>query len=183
MRSYEKISGSLKNISGKVQPNRFKWILVFQACHLPCRTANMQNRIRRVGKISEDLSRAGSAGYPYYRHPLPVRIMHWSNAVFLPILLMSGLNIFNAHPALYWGKSSYHGVPPILQIGARKRWDSGVTWSDHDSTTGFLGASGPGGDWQLSLLAYLPPMACHGAALALFFAWLPVNGIAFVTPL
>ena len=36
-----------------------------------------------------------------YRHRLPVRVMHWINVVCLTVLLMSGLNIFNAHPALY----------------------------------------------------------------------------------
>ena len=51
-----------------------------------------------------------SDGYMYYRHKLPVRIIHWLNVILLPILLMSGLNIFNAHSALYWGKSSYRGV-------------------------------------------------------------------------
>ena len=44
--------------------------------------------------------------------------MHWINVVALTILLMSGLQIFNAHPALYWGKSSYTGAPPLLEIGA-----------------------------------------------------------------
>ena len=39
-----------------------------------------------------------------YRHRLPVRLMHWINVVCLTILLMSGLQIFNAHPALYWGR-------------------------------------------------------------------------------
>ncbi len=58
------------------------------------------------------------AGYLYYRHTLPVRIMHWINVIALTILLMSGLNIFSAHPSLYWGKSSYTGRPPIFQIGA-----------------------------------------------------------------
>ena len=55
----------------------------------------------------------------YYRHRLPVRIMHWINVVALTILFMSGLQIFNAHPALYWGKSSYDGTPPLLEIGAQ----------------------------------------------------------------
>ena len=36
----------------------------------------------------------------FYRHRLPVRVMHWINVVCLTILLMSGLTIFNAHPAL-----------------------------------------------------------------------------------
>lgn len=57
----------------------------------------------------------------YYRHSLPVRIMHWINVVCLTILLMSGLGIFNAHPALYWGKSSYTGQPPVLEIGSIAR--------------------------------------------------------------
>ena len=35
----------------------------------------------------------------YYRHTLPVRIMHWVNVVAFFVLLMSGLQIFNAHPA------------------------------------------------------------------------------------
>ena len=34
-----------------------------------------------------------------YRHRLPVRLMHWINVVSITILLMSGLNIFNAHPS------------------------------------------------------------------------------------
>ena len=42
--------------------------------------------------------------------------MHWINLLALTILLLSGLQIFNAHPALYWGKSSYNGHPPVLQM-------------------------------------------------------------------
>src|SRR5688572_17133941 len=33
-----------------------------------------------------------------YRHKLPVRLGHWLNVVCLFILIMSGLQIFNAHP-------------------------------------------------------------------------------------
>ena len=47
----------------------------------------------------------------FYRHRLPVRVMHWINVVCLTILLMSGLTIFNAHPNLYWGKDSSFGHP------------------------------------------------------------------------
>jgi len=72
--------------------------------------------------------------------------MHWSNAVFLATLLLSGLNIFNAHPALYWGKSSYRGVAPIVEMRGQEDHEgeiSGVTRIfGHDfATTGFLGAS------------------------------------------
>ena len=44
--------------------------------------------------------------------------MHWLNAAALVVLLMSGLNIFSAHPALYWGRSSYTGHGPLLEFAA-----------------------------------------------------------------
>jgi thiosulfate reductase cytochrome b subunit len=37
------------------------------------------------------------------RHALTVRITHWLNVLCFSLLLMSGLQIFNAHPRLYWG--------------------------------------------------------------------------------
>ena len=39
-----------------------------------------------------------------YRHSLAVRVTHWINVLVISLLLMSGLNIFNAHPRLYWGQ-------------------------------------------------------------------------------
>lgn len=38
-----------------------------------------------------------------YRHSLVVRITHWVNVAALSLLLMSGLQIFNAYPRLHWG--------------------------------------------------------------------------------
>jgi len=147
----------------------------------------------RLRKVLKNFSRAGLRGYPYYRHPLPVRIMHWGNVVFLAILLMSGLNILSAHPALYWGKSSYRGVPPLLEIQGREndRGDiSGVTRIlGHDfDTTGFLGASG-GPDGALTIREFpswltIPDDLWLSMARRwhFFFAWLlVVNGAAFVT--
>jgi thiosulfate reductase cytochrome b subunit len=58
------------------------------------------------------------AGTRYYRHRLPVRISHWINLLCLTVLLMSGLGIFNAHPALYWGASSYSSKPAFLEISS-----------------------------------------------------------------
>ena len=52
-----------------------------------------------------------------FRHPLAIRLAHWLNAVCLLVLLMSGLQIFNAHPALYWGSVSTFDTP-FLAIGA-----------------------------------------------------------------
>ena len=74
--------------------------------------------------------RSSSNSYVYLRHPLAVRIMHWINVIAVSVLLMSGLQIFNAHPALYWGQSSYSGRPPVLQIGSTQASDGtpiGVT--------------------------------------------------------
>lgn len=52
-----------------------------------------------------------------FRHPLVIRLAHWLNALCLLILLMSGLQIFNAHPALYWGSVSTFDAP-FLAIDA-----------------------------------------------------------------
>lgn len=40
---------------------------------------------------------------PAYRHRLPTRIWHWTNAVAVFVMIGSGLTISNAHPHLYWG--------------------------------------------------------------------------------
>src|SRR5690349_24443716 len=86
----------------------------------------------------------------YYRHALAVRIMHWINVVALTIMLMSGLAIFNAHPALYVGDSSYSGRPAWLEIGAREDAQghaAGYTrlFGHEFATTGVLGVSTDGG--------------------------------------
>ena len=74
-----------------------------------------------ISKASIQLS--CKSGFPFYRHPLPIRMMHWGNVVFFTFLLMSGLNILEAHPALYWGVSSYQGAPPVLAFqGAFPSW-------------------------------------------------------------
>lgn len=44
---------------------------------------------------------------PAKRHALSTRLWHWINAVSLIILFMSGLNISNAHPRLYWGHEGF----------------------------------------------------------------------------
>lgn len=37
------------------------------------------------------------------RHALATRLWHWTNALCILVMLMSGLMILNAHPRLYWG--------------------------------------------------------------------------------
>src|SRR3954453_18924191 len=79
-----------------------------------------------------------------YRHRLPVRVMHWINVVCLTVLLMSGLNIFNAHPALYWGRESTFAEPWVA-FGARDTAAGPVGYTRiagrEFTTTGVLGLS------------------------------------------
>lgn len=55
-----------------------------------------------------------------YRHSRVVRITHWINVVLISLLLMSGLQIFNAHPRLYWGAYGADADHPWLEITAVK---------------------------------------------------------------
>jgi len=133
-----------------------------------------------------------SRGYLYYRHRLPVRIMHWINVVALTVLLMSGLNIFDAHPALYWGKSSYNGNASALEIGARMSPAGelqGVTrvLGREFDTTGVLGvAADRDGDPSLRAFPWwimLPDNRWLSIARSwhFFFAWvLVLNGLAYI---
>ncbi|CAN5919194.1 cytochrome b/b6 domain-containing protein [soil metagenome] len=126
-----------------------------------------------------------------YRHRLPVRVMHWINVVCLTLLLMSGLNIFNAHPNLYWGHDSNFGHA-WLSITALKSPNGpvGITRiaGQQFDTNGVLGASKSGaqGEWLVRAFpswATVPgrqwlSMARHWH---FFFAWLfVINGIAYV---
>jgi thiosulfate reductase cytochrome b subunit len=59
-----------------------------------------------------------TAGQLVYRHRLSTRFWHWTNAVAVFVMLMSGLMIFNAHPRLYWGHYGANPDPAWLEIGA-----------------------------------------------------------------
>jgi thiosulfate reductase cytochrome b subunit len=52
------------------------------------------------------------------RHTRITRLTHWLNLLCVTMLLMSGLQIFNAHPALYWGQSGADADRPLFEIGA-----------------------------------------------------------------
>jgi thiosulfate reductase cytochrome b subunit len=131
-------------------------------------------------------------GYEYLRHPLVIRVLHWINVVALTILLMSGLNIFNAHPALYWGKSSYTGNPPVLMITSQVDGDGvahGITrvFGHNFNTTGVLGVSTePGGRTaRRGFPSWLTIPDGQWLSMArtwhLFFAWvLVLNGLVYV---
>ncbi|MCS6288061.1 MAG: cytochrome b/b6 domain-containing protein [Nitrospira sp.] len=122
-----------------------------------------------------------------YRHRLPVRIGHWLNVLCLFILIMSGLQIFNAHPALYWGDRSDRDRP-LLSIRAVKSDGgqvNGITTilGYPFDTTGVLGYSNNSArafpDWATVPSAKWLAM---GRQWHLFFAWLfVINGLLFAT--
>jgi thiosulfate reductase cytochrome b subunit len=100
----------------------------------------------------------GGGKVAVYRHPVLIRVTHWVNALCLLVLLMSGLQILNAHPALYWGDTS-HFDRPFLSLGSTETatfptWATLPGWHD-------LGA---GRRWHF------------------FFAWIFVaNGLTYAT--
>lgn len=54
-----------------------------------------------------------------YRHSAVTRVLHWLNALCVFLVLMSGLQIFNAHPRLYWGEYGANTDTPFIQISHR----------------------------------------------------------------
>jgi thiosulfate reductase cytochrome b subunit len=126
-----------------------------------------------------------------YRHSLVVRVTHWINVVCLTVLLMSGLQIFNAHPALYWGDLSDFSHP-ALSMSAQQPNDGpqrGVTtvFGHQFDTTGVLGLSSDaaGHPWERGFPAWatLPGQQslAEGRLWHFFFAWLfVVNGAIYL---
>lgn len=123
----------------------------------------------------------------YLRHTWPVRLMHWINVLAFLVLLMSGLQIFNAYPALHWGRSSYDGRPPILQMGARmdaRGNPVGVTrvFGREFDTTGVLGLSdGVRRGFPAWITLPSHQWLAMGRRWHFFFAWvLVINGLAYL---
>ncbi|MGE3718724.1 MAG: cytochrome b/b6 domain-containing protein [Bauldia sp.] len=132
-----------------------------------------------------------------YRHRLVVRITHWINAVCILFLLMSGLQIFNAHPNLYWGETStfnsqnqpidtFLSIGAIRQVGGELQGVVQIMGGDFIPTTGFLGVSNYRGEpvqrafpsW-LTLPSYQDLAA--GRLWHFYFAWIfVINGIVYV---
>ncbi|SFJ36789.1 Thiosulfate reductase cytochrome b subunit [Phyllobacterium sp. CL33Tsu] len=128
----------------------------------------------------------------FYRHSVLVRITHWLNVLCLSFLLMSGLQIFNAHPALYWGQygADARPDPSFISIGAVEDGDTikGVTRIGSISlpTTGVFGASIV--DGELAPRAFpswitIPSYQdlATGRRWHFFFAWFfVINGFVYL---
>lgn len=125
-----------------------------------------------------------------HRHSLVTRLTHWLNVICLSVLLLSGLQIFNAHPELYWGHYGADGDPSVLTIGSSGQGDdmrgfvriAGV----EVPTTGVLGVSTFEGDptpRAFPAWATIPSFQdlATGRRWHFFFAWLfLVNGIFYL---
>lgn len=116
-----------------------------------------------------------------YRQTLTTRLTHWLWAICLFFLLLSGLQIFQAHPELYIGKQSGFAFDnTVLSVGAFM--DDGVMkgrtvlFGETYDTTGWLGAVPRGADmvaqsfpgW-LTIPSYRD--LATGRVVHFFFAW------------
>lgn len=125
-----------------------------------------------------------------YRHRLVVRITHWINVLCITVLLMSGMQIFNAHPALYLGQRSHFDSPVLAMQQAPDTDDNPVGVTSvlgHDfHTTGVLGVSRENGELVergFPSWATLPSYQdlATGRRWHFFFAWLFVaNGLVYL---
>lgn len=79
------------------------------------------------------------------RHRAPLRVMHWINLACMLALVGSGLQIFNAHPALYWGAASRFDQPLLAMQSVRGNDGKGHGLTRiggaRIDTTGWLGVS------------------------------------------
>jgi Ni/Fe-hydrogenase b-type cytochrome subunit len=100
---------------------------------------------------------------PVYRHNRITRTTHWVNALALAILVMSGFQIFNAHPHLYWGSTS-EPDQAFLSIAAA---------NDDGEVRGFFRIYG----WQLDTTGVLGVQnTAMGPAPRAFPSWLTIPG-------
>ena len=125
----------------------------------------------------------------FHRHALAVRVTHWINAAAIFFLLMTGLNIFNAYPALHWGQ---YGASPDagtawLQVGNAGQRGFVRIGAVTIDTTGILGISS-GKDGTAQAIAYphwttFPSYRDLATARSFhfFFGWvLVVNGLIYL---
>ncbi|MGB6910483.1 MAG: cytochrome b/b6 domain-containing protein [Methyloceanibacter sp.] len=125
-----------------------------------------------------------------HRHSGAVRVTHWVNVVCLLVLLMSGLQIFNAHPALYLGSKSTF-ADPVMAMQPMRHGEEifGITkiFGWHIDTTGVFGlAITPDGGYEVRGFPWSVTLPGHrdlsmGRRWHFFFAWLfVINGFIYL---
>ena len=112
-----------------------------------------------------------------YRTRLPVRLWHWTNAVTIFVMLMTGMMIFNAHPRLYWGAFGANLDHAWLEIGNHGTQGFVTLFGVQIPTTGVLGYA-MGSDVAFPSLVTLPGQYNVPVARIwhFFFAWVLVIG-------
>ncbi len=125
-----------------------------------------------------------------YRHTGTVRATHWVNVVCLLVLLMSGLQIFNAHPALYFGSKSTFDDPAMamrpMQHGDKLYGVTSVFGHNFDTTGVFGLAYEPDGSHDIRGFPWSVTLPGHrslamGRRWHFFFAWLfVINGLLYL---
>lgn len=119
-----------------------------------------------------------------YRQRMMTRITHWVWAVSLFFLMLTGLQIFNAHPSLHIGKEAgFEYDNAILEIGAREVGGElqGVTriFGTEFDTTGFLGVSnGQPRAFPAALTIPSYQSLANGRVIHFFFAWMLVTTLS-----
>lgn len=138
--------------------------------------------------VSAPASPAPARGPLVYRQAFLTRLSHWLWVIALFFLLPSGLQIWNAHPALYIGQQSgFEFDNAVLRIGAENTPDGprGYTtiFGQKLDTTGVLGLSQRNG--QMNVVGFpdwatIPSVRdlATGRVVHFFFAWLLVGALA-----
>jgi thiosulfate reductase cytochrome b subunit len=124
------------------------------------------------------------------RHSLTVRVTHWLNVVCLVFLLLSGLQIFNAHSRLYWGKYGADADHAFFAIGSEEKGDALNGFLQlgplRIASTGLLGVSQEDGSTTARAFpAWITIPSYHdlgaGRRWHFSFAWLLVsNGLIYL---
>lgn len=140
------------------------------------------------GEAEGETTKPSTKGPLIYRQSIFTRITHWTWALALFFLLLSGLQIFNAHPTLYIGQQSgFEFDNAILKIGAENTPDGprGYTTilGNKFDTTGVLGMSGPEARPQFIGFpgwATIPSFRdlATGRVVHFFFAWVFAGTLA-----
>lgn len=97
------------------------------------------------------------------RHAASTRLWHWVNALSVIALAMSGLNISNAHPWLYWGQWGFEpakawlGLPRFpgwitlpghYSLAEARLWHLALAWLFGAALLGFLLAGTANGHFR-----------------------------------
>lgn len=128
-----------------------------------------------------------SKGPLVYRQSIWTRLTHWTWAICLFFLLLSGLQIFNAHPSLYIGQESgFEYDNAVLRINAVNTPEGPrgrtTVFGQQFDTTGVLGMSGP--EANPSYVAFpsavtIPSFRdlATGRVVHFFFGWIFVGAL------